>query len=131
MTPATLIGRGVRTIESTKTGIRIPVISAKGLVFSAWQPSPEELQDLLRGSYVWLVQRGPLIPEMTMQVGQEQDVIPSDVRLRAIQAEADDPYERAVAAKQHEDKQNRLVGRIMLGTFVLAVVVVGVLLWAR
>lgn len=131
MTPATLIGRGVRTIESAQTGIRIPVISAKGLVFSAWQPSPEELQDLLRGSYVWLVQRGPMIPEMTMQVGQEQDVIPGDVRLRAIQAEADDPYERAVAAKHHEYRQNRLVGRVILGTSLIAVVVVGVLLWVK
>ena len=120
MIPAELKGPAVRTITSTVTGVAIPVISARGLVFSAWTPSPEELAAMAAGSPVWLVQRGPYIPDMTMRVGKEFDIIPHDLMKSAIEEAlpGGDAYEQAVKAWKPTDLDRRL-GRLALISGVL------------
>lgn len=129
MNPVTLTGKGVRTLESTESGIRIPCFSAKGLVFTAWQPTPEELRELLKGSLIWIVQRGPYIPEMTVRVGEERDVIPGNLRLNAA---TEEPQERAVARwkKDREiQRQDVIYGRWLLGLLAAVLVFGGWALW--
>jgi hypothetical protein len=136
MNPATLVGKGVRQLYSSESGIKIPCLSAKGLVFTAWIPSPEELEDIAKGQAIWLIQHGPYIPPMTMRVGDEKDVIPHDVRLRAIEeAHPDNPHEQAV--KKHQDElrqsqvtdQDKLFGRIMLAILAFVLIYGGIALW--
>lgn len=54
------------------------------MVFSAWQPSKEEIVALQAGAMVWLMQRGAFIPEMALQVGRQEDVVPVDVLREAV-----------------------------------------------
>lgn len=127
MIPAELKGPAVRNITSTITGVVIPVISARGLVFSAWTPSPEELAALAKGSPLWLVQRGPYIPDMTLRVGAEFDVIPHDLMRDAVaEATGEDPHEKAVASFKDRKRADIILGyKIMavLALVALAVIV--------
>ena len=85
MNPANIVGPGVRHMISQSTGMKIPTIAARGLVFTPWQPSPEEIQALEAGAFLWLVQRGTYIPEMSMMVGMQADVVPRDLQLEALE----------------------------------------------
>jgi hypothetical protein len=71
-------------MNSVETGTDMTVIAAKGLVFSAWAPSPEELELLSGGHPLWLIQRGPFIPEMTLRVGSQENVVPHDMMRAAV-----------------------------------------------
>lgn len=84
MTPATLIGKNVQKLGPSTTGMVIPAIASRGLVFTAWTPSPEETEQIKRGKLVWLIQRGGYIPEMTMIVGDESNVVPVDIKLEGM-----------------------------------------------
>lgn len=129
MNPATLVGPAVRKLTSATTGLKIPCISAKGLVFTAWVPSPEEVEDMVKGHPVWVVMRGPYIPELMVRVGEEKEVIPVDVKTRAIQeALPDDPHEEAVR-RWKPTEQDRLYGRIMLALLALVLIYGGAALW--
>ena len=88
MGPLTMVGRDVRYLVSGNTGLKIPVISARGLVFSAWVPTPEDLELFKRGQPLWLVQRGEAIPEMHMIVGNKDQVIPAEIRRDSFDATA-------------------------------------------
>lgn len=67
------------------------------------------------GSPVWLVQRGPYIPDMTMRVGKEYDIIPHDLMKSAIEEAlpGGDAYEQAVKAWK-PTKTDRLVARAVM-----------------
>jgi hypothetical protein len=84
MIPALLVGPDVRTLKSQATGVNIPCITAKGLVFMAFDPTPEEKELLRMGLPVWVVARGPFIPELTLRVGERKEVIPFDLQRAAI-----------------------------------------------
>ena len=84
MTPATLIGKNVQKLGPSTTGMVIPAIASRGLVFTAWTPSPEETEQIKRGKLVWLIQKGGYIPEMTMIVGDESNVVPTDIKLEGM-----------------------------------------------
>lgn len=83
MMPASMTGPEFRRLVSHSTGLEIPVIAAKGLVFSGWLPSKEDLQALQRGEPLWLVQRGEYIPEMHMIVGKKEAVVPFEIGKQA------------------------------------------------
>lgn len=72
------------------------------------------------GSPVWLVQRGPYIPDMTMRVGKEYDIIPHDLMKSAIEEAAPegDAYEQAVKAWK-PTALDRKIGRALLISGVL------------
>lgn len=99
MIAARLFGPGVQRLTSGETGIPFDAIAARGLVFTCWTPSPEELELLKSGLPVWLIQRGPFIPDMSMRVGKQEEVIPHNLIAAAVsQASGQDPHEVAVAA---------------------------------
>lgn len=118
--PARMVGREVRTIVSPTTGIEIPVIAAKGMVFSCWTPSKEELVKINSGLPVWLIQRGPSIPEMTMLVGDRSEVIPRDFMLEAInetprkEDEMVQNLEKQRLERVRWQEQNRLFAKVFL-----------------
>lgn len=93
MIPAQLAGKEVRQIYSPSTGISIPVIYGRGMVFSAWQASPEEIQKLKDGFPLWLIQRGTHIPEMTLVVAEKAEIVPRDIIIEAVSRENEDTEE--------------------------------------
>lgn len=52
------------------------VIAKQGCVFSAWRPTPEEMQLLNEGAFVWLTVRGDILPVVTVIVGTQSMVVP-------------------------------------------------------
>ena len=116
-------------MASSHSGVQIPCIAARGLVFSAWTPSPEELAAINGGSPVWLVQRGPYIPDMAMRVGSELEVIPHDLVKHAIdEAQGNDPYEQAAAI--HRNQPSNLLGYAVMFTVpILFVIFFACLIW--
>jgi hypothetical protein len=95
MKPLVMTGAEVRTLMSNTTGLNIPVIAARGLVFSGWMPSPEDLKQLAAGEPLWLVQRGQHIPEMHMIVGRKEAVIPAPIKTEAAQMRSPEVQRRA------------------------------------
>ncbi len=98
MEPAILRGPGVQVMLTPETKNEVHVISARGLVWSCWNPSPEDIVKLAAGEPLWLIQRGPFIPEMSMRVGKQEDTIPVNfMRAAAKQAlPGGDEHEQAV-----------------------------------
>ena len=120
MISATLRGPGVQQMNSLETGMAMDAIYSRGLVFTAWTPSREELDSLLRGEPVWLIQRGPFIPEMSLKVGSQEDVIPAPLMRDAIKhATGTDPHEEAV----RNFKANIKLGRQVITAFVIVAVI--------
>lgn len=84
MIPCQLFGPEVRHLTSNLSGVSVPCISAKNMVFMAWSPTPEEKKALLEDSPIWVAARGPFIPEMTLRVGSQAEVIPYDLQQAAV-----------------------------------------------
>lgn len=102
MVPAILIGKNVRQLTSPSTGSKIAVIASRGLVFSSWSPSPEELAGLNAGQPLWCIMSGAYIPEFQLIVGEESMIIPKDVRAEMLTGESPDVKE--VVAKYQQEK---------------------------
>lgn len=81
-------GSEVRTLKNTNTGEELAVIAARGLVFSSWRFSPEELVAVRSGDPVWVVIRGEIVPEFHLQVGRRNEVVPPEIIKRARTQEA-------------------------------------------
>ena len=84
--PYAIAGAGVRSLVSQDTGRTVQVLQARGLVFSAWRASPEELAELNKGRHVWVVIKGPSVPEFQLVVGPRETVVPPDLEYSAIRA---------------------------------------------
>lgn len=127
MIPARLLGKNVRTLVNSATGLSIPVIASRGMVFSAWTPSKEELSLLQDGKPVWLIQRGAHIPEMVMSVGEEQFVVPKDVRDEMLYGSKELDMEKALSKPAGDDFSKRwaLVLSVLLLSFVTFSVTAG------
>ena len=121
MKPATISGKDVRFLTSPSTGIKIPVIAARGNVFSAWVPSPEDLDALKKGEPLWLVQRGDYIPEMHMVVGRRDTVVPVEFSLEA-QKMLSPEVQHAARVEAAVQKYGTAVG---YAVFVLAAALIG------
>lgn len=122
MLPIELKGTDVRFLVSSTTGLKVPVIAARGLVFSAWAPSPEELKQLNEGVPVWLVQRGVAVPEMTMIVAERRQVIPTDLAKEAQNTKLD---EKVQMLARENDKLDRMAYWVSLGILTALVFVIG------
>jgi len=82
-----LMGSEVRTLTNNTTGAELSVIASRGMVFSCWRFSREELADVASGKPVWLIIRGEVIPELVMAVGDRKQVVPPDIIKQARKAE--------------------------------------------
>jgi hypothetical protein len=80
MNPYAIAGSEVKELVSKETGRTVHVVASRGMVFSPWKPSPEEVDELVKGRPVWVVLRGVNIPEFTVIVGEKNVVIPPDIR---------------------------------------------------
>ena len=109
---------------AASTGTKIPVITARGLVFSAWTPSPEELKQMQEGVPLWLIQKATFIPEMTMVVGERRMVVPHSLHVAAVDAVAMDPI--IAEAKVARDATFNKVRAFIVG---MSWVVAGLLIW--
>lgn len=121
MKPYVLVGPEVRTLISNTTGLEIPVIAARGLVFSAWTPEPEDIKRLAAGEPLWLVQRGEAIPEMHMVVGRKDAVVPEPVKNEAA-AMRSPAVQREAAIEIATRKYAPMVERAMWAVLIVAVV---------
>lgn len=83
MNAVALDGSEVRHLRNETTGDQLAVIAARGLVFSAWRPSPEEQLMLQAGKPVWVVMRGSIVPEFLLTVGDRNQVVPPEIIKRA------------------------------------------------
>jgi hypothetical protein len=134
MIPALLVGPDVRTLKSQATGVNIPCISARGLVFMAFDPTPEEKQLISMGCPVWVVARGPFIPELTLRVGQKGEVVPHDLQRAAIQENVPggDDHEQVVR-RYRADREitgfDRVMGKLILWAMVAVSLWMVYLVW--
>lgn len=125
MTPAWLSGKNVQQLGPSTTGVVIPAITSRGLVFTAWVPSPEETEHIKKGKLIWLIQRGGYIPEMTLIVGDESNVVPADIKLEGMVGPDKNlqMIDRAVAKRYDQNPIYRAIayGVIFLTGLVLVV----------
>lgn len=103
MEPIALAGKTVRNLISPSTGTKIPVISSRGLVFSCWRPSNEELVLLAEGKPLWVAMRGSYIPEFSIIVGTQDTIIPRDVRMDLITGD-----EAEIAVSEFKENEDRI-----------------------
>ena len=97
MEPIRLVGRNVLELTAPSTGNKIPMIASRGLCFSPWVPSAEEIELLKSGKTIWAIFHGNRIPEFQLIVGDQEMIIPSDVRREMIAG--DDPDIREIENK--------------------------------
>lgn len=88
MISAKLSGPNVKQLVNPSTGVTVDVMSSRGMVFSCWTPSPEEIELLSNGKPLWLIQKGSHIPEMCLVVGDQSFIVPSEQRMTASSDEA-------------------------------------------
>ena len=125
-----LVGKGVRQLVGT-SGVAMYAVYSKGNVFTRWDPSPEEYKMLLAGKPVWLVQRGTMIPEQLLMVGDEEEVMPSHAR-REMMAPSFEDAERDQAVQQAQEikkKADKLAWIAVAALYALTAVVVVKLAW--
>lgn len=78
MIPVRIAGPDVHELHSQESGRRFQAILRKDLVFIPFEPSPEDLRLLAQNGMVWIVARAtPYLPEMTLQVGSQSQVVPN------------------------------------------------------
>lgn len=109
MKPMLMSGPDVRYLESKTTGLQIPVVASRGLVFSPWVPSKEDIIAFEKGEPLWLVQRGDAIPEMHMIVGKRHEVVPPEIKREAIKVK-DPLIQREIKIELAARKWGPLVG---------------------
>lgn len=129
MISVALNGAEVRTLKNLTTGNTLNVIAARGMVFSSWRPSPEELTALISGKPVWCVIRGEIVPEFHLQVGDRNEVVPPEIIKRAQRQDAilKSPEGAEVLAK---NKRKALFIEVLAWIYAAAVVIATVLvLW--
>jgi hypothetical protein len=132
MIPANLSGREVQYMTSTSTGTKIPTIVSRGMVFTPWEASPEDLKLLQNGHFLWLVQRGDSIPDMHMVVGPYDQVVPTDMRLEAIRSVAPETVEFSVKIRKENERIKSLTSAVYYSLWCLlwlGGVGIGVCLW--
>lgn len=105
MISVALNGSEVRTLKNHTTGAELAVIASRGMVFSSWRFSPEELVAVQSGKPVWVVIRGEAIPEFHLQVGDRNEVVPPEIIRRAQKADAilNTPLGEQVVAKNKRE----------------------------
>lgn len=128
MLPVALNGAEVRTLKNNTTGDSLHVIASRGLVFSSWRFSPEELIAVKAGKPVWLIIRGELVPEMTMTVGDRNEVVPPEIIKRAQKQDAILKGPEVAAMVKKQLSEDRLVDVVMWAYItVMAAVIVAAL----
>ncbi len=121
MIPVRLDGAEVRTLKNNTTGDQLSVIAARGMVFSSWRFSAEELAAVARGKPVWLVIRGELIPEITMTVGDRNEVVPPEIIKRAQRQDAILKTPEAEAVISKNKRESWLIEAIAWGYLAVGV----------
>lgn len=124
-----LTGAEVRTLTNNVTGSRLNVIAARGMVFSSWRFSPEELAAVRSGKPVWVIMRGEIVPEFHLQVGDRNEIVPPEIIKRAQRQDAilKSPEGAEVLAK---NKRKALFIEVLAWIYAAAVVIATVLvLW--
>ena len=111
-----LKGMDVRHLVSASTGLDIPVIAAKGMVFSAWEPSPEDIEKFKMGHPLWLIQKGIAVPEMTMLVATRNEVVPASYTREAVDIAKYDKVIHETRSQRQKDAHTFWVGLSVLGT---------------
>lgn len=134
MLPVELQGSEVRTLENRTTGGLLSVIAARGLVFSCWRFTADELRGIQEGKPVWVVIRGESIPEYNLTVGNRGEVVPAEVIRKARQTEAvlhSPEVEARRAATGRKDLLVELVAWVYAACLLGLVALVVGLLWRR
>ncbi len=80
MNPIQLVGKNVYKLTSSSTGTQLSAIASRGLVFIPWEPSKEEIKAMSDGKPLWTILKGNHIPEYQLIVGEQEMIIPRDVR---------------------------------------------------
>jgi hypothetical protein len=119
LNPARLVGKNVQNLVNSATGQAIPAIVSRGLVFTCWEPSEEERKDILIGKPLWVIQRGSFIPEMVLQIGDQNMVVPNDVRMDMLTQNSDQKL-MDDAAKVY--RSNLWWGKLMVKLIAIALV---------
>lgn len=119
MLPVELNGAEVRTLQNHTTGSRLHVIAARGMVFSSWRFSPEELAAVKLGKPVWVVIRGEIVPEFHLQAGDRNEVVPPEIIKRAQQKDAILNSPEAVELVKKQKREDWLVTAVMCGYVVI------------
>lgn len=120
MVPCALYGKNVRKLINPGNGLEISVMTSRGMVFSCWQPTTEEVDQIKRGEPVWLVQQGSYIPQMTLSVGREEMVVPHDICLESMTGDSDQKLMDEANAIVEQDMRN--------GKIIAAIIVAGTVL---
>ncbi len=132
MISVALNGAEVRTLKNNTTGMELNVIAARGMIFSSWRPSREEMLALNAGKPVWVVIRGELVPEFTLAVGDRNEVVPPEIIRRAQRQDAIIKSEEGQAAITQDNRKRALVEVIAwlyLAGSVAAVVGGALIIW--
>jgi len=79
MIPCTIDGSETRILKNPITGADLHVIAARGLVFTAWRFTAEELRQVNAGAPVWVVLHGEVLPVFNLTVGRRNEVVPPEI----------------------------------------------------
>ena len=112
MLPVKLEGSEVRKLSGA--GMELAVITSRGLCFSAWSPSAEDLSAMGRGEPLWLVQKGSAIPAQHMVVGVKSAVIPPDMREEAVKTNTPAFKQLTDAVTRKHDSQRKLENAVAI-----------------
>lgn len=110
-----LNGAEVRTLKNLTTGNELNVIAARGMVFSSWRPTREEMTALTSGKPVWVVIRGEMVPEFHLQVGDRNEVVPPEIIKRAQKQDAILNSELGVEVQARKKREHWIIEALAWG----------------
>lgn len=125
MRPVELNGAEVRTLQNHTTGDKLAVIAARGMVFSSWRFSPEELIAVRAGKPVWVIIRGEIVPEFHLAVGDRTEVVPPEIIKRAQRQDSMLKSPEAVEISKKNRREELVVELVMYAyAAIIAVVLI-------
>lgn len=129
MIPCPIDGSETRVLKNPITGADLHVIAARGLVFTAWRFTAEEMRQVNEGAPVWVVLHGEVLPVFNLTVGRRNEVVPPEVIRIARRNEAIISSPAAVEVNESKARQTLLIDLVAYAFGMLFMMACGLIGW--